>query len=207
MRRNQAWLRLFVSKKESSGTRMKLIVGLGNPGREYELTRHNIGFMAIDELAKRWNISLNEQKFKGVFGAGFVNGEKVILLKPLTYMNLSGESIRPLMDYYKIDVDDFVVMYDDLDISVGKLRLRMKGSAGGHNGVKSTISHLGTQEFQRIRMGIDRPKNGMKVVDYVLGRFTSEEIPDVNHSIEKAADACEEWLNKPFLQIMNTFNS
>ncbi|MGA4466688.1 aminoacyl-tRNA hydrolase [Bacillus bombysepticus] len=186
---------------------MKLIVGLGNPGREYELTRHNIGFMAIDELAKRWNISLNEQKFKGVFGAGFVNGEKVILLKPLTYMNLSGESIRPLMDYYKIDVEDFVVMYDDLDIPVGKLRLRMKGSAGGHNGVKSTISHLGTQEFQRIRMGIDRPKNGMKVVDYVLGRFTSEEIPNVNHSIEKAADACEEWLNKPFLQIMNTFNS
>ncbi|EJQ23272.1 TPA: aminoacyl-tRNA hydrolase [Bacillus cereus] len=207
MRRNQNWLRLFVSKKESSGSRMKLIVGLGNPGREYELTRHNIGFMAIDELAKRWNISLNEQKFKGVFGAGFVNGEKVILLKPLTYMNLSGESIRPLMDYYKIDVEDFVVMYDDLDIPVGKLRLRMKGSAGGHNGVKSTISHLGTQEFQRIRMGIDRPKNGMKVVDYVLGRFTSEEIPDVNHSIEKAADACEEWLNKPFLQIMNTFNS
>lgn len=207
MRRNQDWLRLFVSKKESSGTRMKLIVGLGNPGREYELTRHNIGFMTIDELAKRWNISLNEQKFKGVFGAGFVNGEKVILLKPLTYMNLSGESIRPLMDYYKIDVEDFVVLYDDLDIPVGKLRLRMKGSAGGHNGVKSTISHLGTQEFQRIRMGIDRPKNGMKVVDYVLGRFTSEEIPDVNHSIEKAADACEEWLNKPFLQIMNTFNS
>lgn len=207
MRRNQDWLRLFVSKKESSGTRMKLIVGLGNPGREYELTRHNIGFMAIDELAKRWNISLNEQKFKGVFGAGFVNGEKVILLKPLTYMNLSGESIRPLMDYYKIDVEDFVVLYDDLDIPVGKLRLRMKGSAGGHNGVKSTISHLGTQEFQRIRMGIDRPKNGMKVVDYVLGRFTSEEIPDVVHSIEKAADACEEWLNKPFLQIMNTFNS
>lgn len=207
MRRNQDWLRLFVSKKESSGTRMKLIVGLGNPGREYELTRHNIGFMAINELAKRWNISLNEQKFKGLFGAGFVNGEKVILLKPLTYMNLSGESIRPLMDYYKIDVEDFVVLYDDLDIPVGKLRLRMKGSAGGHNGVKSTISHLGTQEFQRIRMGIDRPKNGMKVVDYVLGRFTSEEIPDVNHSIEKAADACEEWLNKPFLQIMNTFNS
>ncbi|MCC2459925.1 aminoacyl-tRNA hydrolase [Bacillus mobilis] len=207
MRRNQDWLRLFVSKKESSGTRMKLIVGLGNPGREYELTRHNIGFMAIDELAKRWNISLNEQKFKGVFGAGFVNGEKVILLKPLTYMNLSGESIRPLMDYYKIDVEDFVLLYDDLDIPVGKLRLRMKGSAGGHNGVKSTISHLGTQEFQRIRMGIDRPKNGMKVVDYVLGRFTSEEIPDVGHSIEKAADACEEWLNKPFLQIMNTFNS
>lgn len=186
---------------------MKLIVGLGNPGREYELTRHNIGFMVIDELAKRWNISLNEQKFKGVFGAGFVNGEKVVLLKPLTYMNLSGESIRPLMDYYKIDVEDFVVLYDDLDIPVGKLRLRMKGSAGGHNGVKSTIAHLGTQEFQRIRMGIDRPKNGMKVPDYVLGRFSAEEMPEVESAIQKSADACEEWLKKPFLQIMNTFNN
>lgn len=206
MRRNQFWLRLFVSKEES-GVTMKLIVGLGNPGREYELTRHNIGFMAIDELSKRWNIPLNEQKFKGLFGAGFVNGEKVILLKPLTYMNVSGESIRPLMDYYKIDVEDFVVMYDDLDIPVGKLRLRMKGSAGGHNGVKSTIAHLGTQEFQRIRMGIDRPKNGMKVVDYVLGRFTAEEMPEVERAIEKSADACEEWLETPFLQVMNTFNN
>ncbi len=128
-------------------------------------------------LPKRWNISLNEQKFKGIFGAGFVNGEKVILLKPLAYMNLSGESIRPLMDYYKIDVEDFIVLYDDLDIPVGKLRLRMKGSAGGHNG-RCEINNFTfrTQEFQRIRMGIDRPKNGMKVVDYVLGRFTSEEI-------------------------------
>ncbi|HDX9590245.1 TPA: aminoacyl-tRNA hydrolase [Bacillus pseudomycoides] len=206
MRRNQCWLRLFVSKKES-GVTMKLIVGLGNPGREYELTRHNIGFMAIDELSKRWNIPLNEQKFKGLFGAGFVNGEKVILLKPLTYMNVSGESIRPLMDYYKIDVEDFIVMYDDLDIPVGKLRLRMKGSAGGHNGVKSTIVHLGTQEFQRIRMGIDRPKNGMKVVDYVLGRFTADEMPEVKRAIEKSADACEEWLKTPFLQVMNTFNN
>ncbi|MCP1121892.1 aminoacyl-tRNA hydrolase [Bacillus sp. 3103sda1] len=206
MRRNQFWLRLFVSKKES-GVTMKLIVGLGNPGREYELTRHNIGFMAIDELSKRWNIPLNEQKFKGLFGAGFVNGEKVILLKPLTYMNLSGESIRPLMDYYKIDIEDFVVMYDDLDIPVGKLRLRMKGSAGGHNGVKSTIAHLGTQEFQRIRMGIDRPKNGMKVVDYVLGRFTVDEMPEVERAIEKSAGACEEWLKTPFLQVMNTFNN
>lgn len=206
MRRNQCWLRLFVSKKES-GVTMKLIVGLGNPGREYELTRHNIGFMAIDELSRRWNIPLNEQKFKGLFGAGFVNGEKVILLKPLTYMNLSGESIRPLMDYYKIDIEDFIVMYDDLDMPVGKLRLRMKGSAGGHNGVKSTIAHLGTQEFQRIRMGIDRPKNGMKVVDYVLGRFTADEMPEVKQAIEKSADACEGWLKMPFLQVMNTFNN
>lgn len=185
---------------------MKLIVGLGNPGREYELTRHNIGFMVVDELSKRWNIPLNQQKFKGVYGSGIVNGEKVILLKPLTYMNLSGESIRPLMDYYKIGIEDFMVMYDDLDIPVGKLRLRMKGSAGGHNGVKSTIAHLGTQDFNRIRIGIDRPKHGMKVVDYVLARFGAEEMPHVQESIQKSADACEKWIDTSFLQVMNTFN-
>lgn len=185
---------------------MKLIVGLGNPGREYEATRHNIGFMVIDELSKRWNIPLNQQKFKGIFGVGVVNGEKVILLKPLTYMNLSGESIRPLLDYYKVDLADFIVLYDDLDLPVGKLRLRMKGSAGGHNGIKSTIAHLGTQEFNRIRIGIDRPKHGMKVVDHVLGRFVAEEMPEVQHSIQKSADACEKWLSTPFLQVMNTFN-
>ncbi|MFX3624204.1 MAG: aminoacyl-tRNA hydrolase [Ectobacillus sp.] len=185
---------------------MKLIVGLGNPGREYELTRHNVGFLVIDELAKRWGIELNQQKFKGLYGSGVISGEKVFLLKPLTYMNLSGESIRPLMDYYRINVEDVIIMYDDLDIPVGKLRLRMKGSAGGHNGVKSAIAHLGTQEFNRIRIGIDRPKNGMKVVDYVLGRFTPEELPAVQQAIEKSADACEEWLKTPFLQVMNTFN-
>ncbi|MFD3448311.1 aminoacyl-tRNA hydrolase [Microbacteriaceae bacterium 4G12] len=185
---------------------MKLIVGLGNPGREYEATRHNIGFMVIDELCKKWGINLNQQKFKGLYGSGVVNGEKVIVLKPLTYMNLSGESIRALMDYYKLDVEDIVIMYDDLDLPVGKLRLRMKGSAGGHNGMRSTIAHLGTQEFNRIRIGIDRPKNGMKVVDYVLGRFTVEELPDVQQSIQKSADACEKWLTTPFLQVMNTFN-
>lgn len=186
---------------------MKLIVGLGNPGREYALTRHNIGFIVIDELAHRWNISLNQEKFKGLYGSGIINGEKVILLKPLTYMNLSGECIRPLMDYYKIDIEDFVVIYDDLDLPVGKLRLRMKGSAGGHNGIKSIIAHLGTQEFNRIRVGIDRPRNGMKVPDYVLGRFAEEEKMDVVQSIKKSADACEAWLKTPFLQVMNTFNS
>ncbi|MCP8971180.1 aminoacyl-tRNA hydrolase [Ectobacillus ponti] len=185
---------------------MKLIVGLGNPGREYEYTRHNIGFLVIDELSKRWNIPLNQQKFKGIFGAGVVNGEKVILLKPLTYMNLSGESIRPLMEYYKVDIEDFTVMYDDLDLPAGRLRLRTKGSAGGHNGIKSTIAHLGTQEFNRIRIGIDRPKNGMPVHAYVLGKFTPEEEPDVQQAIRKSADACEMWLKQPFLQVMNSFN-
>jgi peptidyl-tRNA hydrolase, PTH1 family len=185
---------------------MKLIVGLGNPGREYSDTRHNIGFMVIDELAKKWGISLNQEKYKGVFGSGVVNGEKVILLKPLTYMNLSGECIRPLMDYYKISIDDFVVVYDDLDLAPGKLRLRTKGSAGGHNGIKSTIAHLGTQEFNRIRLGIGRPQQGRSVVDHVLGAFFKEEMPEVEHSIVQSVDACETWLSHSFVQVMNTFN-
>ncbi|GGE84633.1 aminoacyl-tRNA hydrolase [Priestia taiwanensis] len=185
---------------------MKLIVGLGNPGREYHDTRHNIGFMVIDELAEKWNIPLNQEKYKGVFGSGIVNGEKVILVKPLTYMNLSGECIRPLMDYYKVEIDDFVVIYDDLDLVPGKLRLRMKGSAGGHNGIKSTIAHLGTQEFNRIRVGIGRPVTGRTVVDHVLGAFFQEETPDVKHSITQSVGACEAWLSTPFLQVMNTFN-
>ncbi|WP_132097054.1 aminoacyl-tRNA hydrolase [Neobacillus niacini] len=185
---------------------MKLIVGLGNPGKQYEKTRHNIGFEVIDELANQLSIPLNQSKFKGLFGIGFHNSEKVVLLKPLTYMNLSGESIRAIMDYYQIDVDDFVVIYDDLDLPVGKIRLRQKGSAGGHNGIKSTVAHLGTQEFNRIRIGIDRPKNGMKVPDYVLGRFHEDELALTEEAVQKSAEACKTWLEKPFLQVMNEFN-
>ena len=154
---------------------MKLIVGLGNPGKQYEQTRHNIGFIVIDKLAEKLNIQLHQAKFKGLFGSGLVEGEKVLLLKPLTYMNLSGESIRAIMDFYQIDIEDLVVIYDDLDLPAGRIRLRQRGSAGGHNGIKSTISHLGTQEFNRIRVGINRPTNGMAITDYVLGRFSEEE--------------------------------
>ncbi|WP_027410134.1 aminoacyl-tRNA hydrolase [Anoxybacteroides tepidamans] len=186
---------------------MKLFVGLGNPGREYEQTRHNIGFMIVDELAKRWSISYNQAKFNGVFASHIIAGEKVILCKPLTYMNLSGECVRPFMDYYKIDIEDVVVIYDDLDIPVGKIRLRMKGSAGGHNGIKSLIHHLGTDQFKRIRVGIGRPQNGQRVADYVLGRFTQEEEADIQHAIIRAADACEKAVSASFLQVMNEFNS
>ncbi|MFS0784146.1 aminoacyl-tRNA hydrolase [Bacillus sp. 1P06AnD] len=185
---------------------MKLIVGLGNPGKDYERTRHNIGFEVIDELSKRWNITLSETKHKGLYGAGYVNGQKVILLKPLTYMNLSGESIRAVMDYFKIDMDDIVILYDDLDLGVGKIRLRQKGSAGGHNGIKSTIAHLGTQEFNRIRIGIGRPQNGMSITNYVLGRFLPEEWADLAPVIDHSAKACEAFLEKPFLQVMNSYN-
>lgn len=186
--------------------KMKLIVGLGNPGKQYENTRHNIGFEVIDELSRKLSIPLNQSKFKGLYGIGFHKNEKVVLLKPLTYMNLSGESIRAVMDFYRIEIEDLVVIYDDLDLPAGKIRLRQKGSAGGHNGIKSTVSHLGTQEFNRIRIGIDRPKNGMKVTDYVLGRFHEEEQAMTRDAVKKSADACETWMEKPFLQVMNEFN-
>ncbi|MBX9955001.1 aminoacyl-tRNA hydrolase [Peribacillus simplex] len=185
---------------------MKIIVGLGNPGKQYEKTRHNVGFEVIDELSKRWSISLDQAKHKGIYGSGMVKGEKVLLLKPLTYMNLSGESISAVMHFFKVDIADVVIIYDDLDLPPGKLRLRQKGSAGGHNGIKSSISHLGTQEFNRIRIGIGRPIGRIPVSDYVLGRFSPEEWDHVGATIEKSAASCEAWLEKPFIQVMNEYN-
>ena len=194
-------------QEEEAGVPMKLIVGLGNPGKQYDQTRHNVGFEVIDELSNRLQIPLNQSKFKGLYGMGNHKGEKVLLLKPLTYMNLSGESISAVMDYYKIELEDLVVIYDDLDLPVGKIRLRQKGSPGGHNGIKSTVAHLGTQAFNRIRIGIDRPHPpGISVPDYVLGRFRPEEQQPIKEAAEKSADACEAWLERPFLQVMNDYN-
>ncbi|WP_108672128.1 aminoacyl-tRNA hydrolase [Peribacillus acanthi] len=185
---------------------MKIIIGLGNPGKQYDKTRHNIGFEVIDSLSKNWGIELDQAKHKGIYGVGHVNGEKVLLLKPLTYMNLSGESIGAVLDYFKEDIENIVVLYDDLDMPVGKIRLRQKGSAGGHNGIKSTIAHLGTQEFNRIRIGIGRPSNPMPISNYVLGRFTEEEWAEMEQVIKKCEAACEDWLKLPFLQVMNGHN-
>ncbi len=186
---------------------MKLIVGLGNPGKKYADTRHNIGFKVIERAAEKFSISLNERKFKAEYGVGLVQGEKVLLCKPQTYMNLSGEAVRPLLDYYKIEMDQLLVIYDDLDLPPGKLRLRQKGGAGGHNGMKSIIDHVGSEQFKRIRFGIGRPSHpDMQVVDYVLGRFQPEERAIISQSIEKAALACEMWLIKPFPEVMNEFN-
>ena len=185
---------------------VKLIIGLGNPGKPYEHTRHNIGFDVIDELANRWNAPLNQSKFNGMYASVHRPEGKVILLKPLTYMNLSGESVRPLMDYFDIDVEDIIVIYDDLDLETGKLRLRGKGSAGGHNGIKSIIQHLGTQEFNRIRVGVNRPPAGMKVADYVLSKFSKDDQVVVKEAIDKSCDAVEAALKKPFLEVMNQFN-
>ncbi|MED3662437.1 aminoacyl-tRNA hydrolase [Ureibacillus sp. FSL K6-8385] len=185
---------------------MKLIVGLGNPGKQYEGTRHNIGFMCVDALAAKWNVPLKETKFKGMYAIAHRPEGKVMLLKPLTFMNLSGECVRPIVDYFDIDIDDIVVIYDDLDLETGKLRLRQKGSAGGHNGMKSIIQHLGTQEFKRIRVGIGRPPAGMKVPDYVLSKFSKEEEPLIEQAVEKVVQACELWQSKKFIDVMNEFN-
>ncbi|WP_059105307.1 aminoacyl-tRNA hydrolase [Shouchella shacheensis] len=185
---------------------MKVIVGLGNPGVKYAGTRHNIGFDIVDACADALDIPIDKQKFKGIYGEKLINGEKVILLKPLTYMNLSGESVAAFMNYYHIGVEDLVVIYDDLDLPTGKIRLRQKGSAGGHNGMKSLIAQLGTQTFNRIRVGVDRPANGEPVVNYVLGRYRPEERERMGTSVEHATNAVKRWLEKPFLEVMNEFN-
>ena len=164
---------------------MYVIVGLGNPGREYENTRHNIGFRMVDAIADRYNIGVNEKKHRALIGKGVIDGQKVVLVKPQTYMNLSGESVRSVIDYYKVEeTDELIVVYDDISLDVGKLRIRKKGSAGGHNGIKSIIAHLGHDTFQRIKMGVgDKPK-GYDLADYVLGHFSAENNRMMKESIE-----------------------
>lgn len=185
---------------------MKWIVGLGNPGSSYDKTRHNVGFMALDSIAARHNISFGPSKCKALIGEGNIGGTKVVLIKPMTYMNLSGESVRAYMDYYKASLEDLVVVYDDLDTLVGKVRLRYQGSAGGHNGIKSIIQHTGKQTFNRIRMGISRPEPGLAVVDYVLSPFAKKEKQYVQEMIDQSCDAIEYSLEHTFEQTMAKFN-
>ncbi|TBL69019.1 aminoacyl-tRNA hydrolase [Paenibacillus thalictri] len=185
---------------------MKWFVGLGNPGTQYETTRHNIGFMALDRFAEKHGIKISQSKCKGLLGEGNVGGEKVALLKPMTYMNLSGESMRAYMDFYKVKLEDLIVVYDDLDTEFGQIRLRYQGSAGGHNGIKSTIQHMGTQTFNRIRIGISRPPQGYDIADYVLSRFSKEEFSRMPHILDKTVDAMEHLLTQPFEKTMAKFN-
>ena len=183
---------------------MFLIVGLGNPGTEYQNTRHNIGFNAINFIANKYNINVNREKFKGMCGEGFINGEKVILLKPTTYMNLSGESIREVVDFYKISNEDVLVIYDDISLDVGRLRIREKGSAGGHNGIKSIIAHLGTDIFPRIKVGVGQPN--VDLVNYVLGKFTKEEMEVLSESIDASTKAAKEIISSDVKTAMNIYN-
>jgi len=188
------------------GKAMKLIAGLGNPGSEYVNTRHNIGFEVVEWFSEKEGISLSRSKYNALYGKGLIQGEEVILVKPLTYMNLSGEAIAPFMHFFKIALEDMMIIYDDMDLAVGKTRLRLKGSAGGHNGMKSIIQHLGTSEFKRIRVGIGRPDGRQSVIDYVLQTFLKDENPIMAEVIEKAAMACRDWFNEPFDKVMNKYN-
>ena len=185
---------------------MHIIVGLGNPTKEYQNTRHNIGFDVIDKLADTFSISVLEKKHKALIGKGMINGEKVILAKPQTYMNLSGESVRELMDYYKIEETELIVIYDDISLDVGQLRIRKKGSAGGHNGIKSIIKHLGTDVFPRIKMGVGEKPKGYDLADYVLGHFKKEERIIMDESVLLAIKAIELMVIDEIGEAMNLYN-
>ncbi|XID91782.1 aminoacyl-tRNA hydrolase [Paenibacillaceae bacterium WGS1546] len=186
---------------------MRWIVGLGNPGKNYAETRHNAGFMVVDELARRLNADVAQSKCKALVGEARVGDEKVALIKPMTYMNLSGESVRAFMDYYKAKLEDLIVVYDDLDTEVGRIRLRYQGSPGGHNGIKSIIQHVGTQTFNRVRVGISRPEPGFMITDYVLSGFAKSEKDAFRRSVDDACDALEFALAHSFDQTMAKFNA
>lgn len=186
---------------------MKLIIGLGNPGNRYDGTRHNVGFKTIDRLLEQENLRMTNQKFRADYTIWRHPKDKVILVKPYTYMNLSGEALLPLMSYYGISMDDILVVYDDLDLAPGMIRLRQNGSAGGHNGMKSIINLLGVQDFKRIRVGIGRPQGGWKVVDHVLAPFHKDEQPLIEQAVDKAVAVLEDWADgATFLDLMNQYN-
>ena len=187
---------------------MRLIVGLGNPGKNYESTRHNVGFMTIDNIAKHYNTEFRlESKLKGVLASVMIKGEKTYLLKPMTYMNLSGESIRAVANFYKIPVEDIIIICDDLDSKTGRVRLRANGSSGGHNGLKSIESQLGTQEYKRIKIGIDR-SNVIPVIDWVLQKFSNDEMALINQAIDTASKACIDFIEgKDFYRISSLYSS
>lgn len=184
---------------------MFVIAGLGNPGRKYEKTRHNMGFWAVDRLAEKNDIKIKKIKHKALIGDGIISGEKVLLVKPQTYMNLSGESLREIVDYYNVDLSRLLVIYDDFDIEAGSLRIRKKGSAGSHNGMKSIINQLGSQDFPRIRVGIGA-SGGLEWKDYVIGRMSEREARLLEHTADRAADAVQCILEKGIDRAMNEYN-
>ncbi len=185
---------------------MKIIVGLGNPGKEYENTRHNFGFKVIDVLSKELEIEINKERFEGMIGQGKFNGEKIMLVKPLTYMNLSGDCIVQILNYYKETIDNLIVIYDDIDIDVGRIRIKPSGNPGTHNGMKDITKKLGTKEFVRVRVGSGKPENNMDLADYVLSNVQKEEAKQVKESIKNASDAVIEILENGVEKAMNEYN-
>lgn len=186
---------------------MYIIAGLGNPGTKYAHTRHNVGFDTIDVIADRYGIDMNNRKFKALYGKGVIEGKKVVLVKPQTFMNLSGESIREVIDFYKIDEEEeLIIIYDDISLEPGQLRLRGKGSAGGHNGIKSIIAHLGSQNFKRIKVGVGEKPRGFDLADYVLSRFSKAERELVLDSLQRASGAVVKIMLDGMDAAMNEFN-
>ena len=186
---------------------MFLIVGLGNPGRQYEHTRHNAGFDVMDALAEKYNISISEKKHKALCGKGVINGVKVVLAKPQTFMNLSGESVVELLHYYKIDPEEeLLVIFDDISLAPGNIRIRKKGSAGGHNGIKNIIAMTGTENFKRIKVGVGEKPAGLDLADHVLGRMSEEDRAAFEESVKESVKAAEMILEDEIDQAMNDFN-
>ena len=187
---------------------MYLIAGLGNPGKQYEATRHNMGFDTVDCLVEKHNIPQGGVKFNAMYGKGIIGGEKAILMKPLSYMNLSGEAVGAFANFYNIDPEDIAIIQDDLDLPCGKLRIRRKGSAGGHNGIKSIQQHLGTGDFPRFKIGIGHPeRNASAVIGHVLHRFGKEEQPLIEEAVKQMADAIELWLKGDMDAVMQEYNT
>lgn len=184
---------------------MKLIVGLGNPGQEYENTRHNIGFQTIDKFAQKLGVSITKSKYNGLYAETLINGEKVILLKPQSYINLSGEVIRKFVDFYKISVSDILVIHDDLDLAVGTYKIKQKGSSGGHNGLKNIELHLGTQEYKRIKIGISNNKM-IDTKDYVLGRLSKEEVKELESIEDIVLTILNDYFKVSFSELMSKYN-
>ena len=186
---------------------MYLIVGLGNPGKQYENTRHNVGFDAVDLLVDEYRVPSSGKQHKAMYGKGVIAGQKVILAKPLTYMNLSGESVRALVDYYKIDPEEeLLVIYDDISLEVGQLRIRRKGSAGGHNGIKNIIANLGSSVFPRIKVGVGEKPKGYDLADYVLGKFSKEDRVLMEEGYDLACEASTLIMQGAIDQAMNEYN-
>ena len=185
---------------------MYLIIGLGNPESEYSNTRHNMGFNTINEISKKYGVEVNKSKFQGLNENVIIEGKKAILIKPQTYMNLSGNCVKEYINFYKVEKENIIIIYDDMDIEPGQIKIRKKGSAGGHNGMKSIIQMLGTEEFPRIRIGIGRPEHNGDEINYVIGAIPQEEIPKLNEGIEKAKEAVIEILKNGIDSAMNKFN-
>lgn len=201
------WFHTLRKSQREKETPMFIIAGLGNPTGKYEKTRHNVGFDVIDLLAEKYNIRINEKKHRALCGTGIMERQKVLLVKPQTFMNLSGESIGAILNFYKIPPEtNLIVLYDDISLPPGRLRIRKKGSAGGHNGIKNIISHVGTQEFLRIKIGVGEKPQGWDLADYVLSRFSGEERRQVEEAFGKACDAAALMVQGETDRAMNQFN-